>query len=155
MPILAANELICDCRLRWVFNLEKYTKNEDLREYLLRIKCYQQTKEKVQDLYENNIQKEAHGLQDDDAMYYDEMAGYGAGERSTRIKGEQVNNLLKMLPEELPCPQELMAPTELPLQRESIGLMDLSWRSSTASVISHKHFVPVLVVLLLIIQSFW
>lgn len=152
----AANELVCDCRLRWVFNLEKHTKNEDLREYLHRIQCIEQAKTKVQDFYENTIQKEANGLQEDDAMYYDEMAGYGVGggDGSIRIKGEHVSNLLKILPEQLPCPQELMAPTELPLQRESIGLMDLSWRSN-APISSYS--VPLLLSFAFIatIRRFW
>lgn len=135
-----ANDLICDCRLRWVFNLEKHTRNEDLREYLHRIQCIEQpnTNKKVSSLDENTIQRESLGLQDDDAMYYDGMTGYGTGnDESIRIKGEHVNNLLKILPEQLPCPQELMAPTELPLQRESIG-MDLSWRSN--SMFHYLHF---------------
>lgn len=63
---------------------------------------------------------------------YEELS-YGANVETSnvRIGTGQLTSLLKLKPEDLPCPQELIEPTELPLQRESIGFMgDLSWRSN-------------------------
>lgn len=127
------NELTCDCRLRWVFELSKNTKNEVLREALHRIQCVLQQGNKEHepiDYFENAIAKQAHSVQDDDAPgYYDEN-GYNPMLDSVKINSGHLNSVLKMTPEQLPCPQEYSEPTELPLQRESIGLMDLSWRSA-------------------------
>lgn len=137
-----------------MFNLEKHTKHEELREYLHRIQCIEQPTKKVAPVDENNIQRDPYGLpQDDDAEYNSYDDGFGDGS-SIRIKGEHVSHLLKMAPEQLPCPQELMAPTELPLQRESIGLMDLSWRSSATGVIAH-HSVVFTLIAGIAVRFFW
>lgn len=116
--------------------MSKNTKNEALRETLHRIQCVLQPKEHISpDYFENSIQKQSHPIQDDDVPpYYDETA-YSVD--TVRIGGGHLNTVLKMTPEQLPCPQELSQPTELPLQRESISLMDLSWSSSATTVFSH------------------
>lgn len=67
-----------------------------------------------------------------DEYTYDDLSyGADADTSNVRIGTGQLSSLLKLKSESLPCPQELIEPTELPLQRESIGFMgDLSWRSN-------------------------
>lgn len=140
--LLLGNHLTCDCRLRWVFNLSKNTKNEDLRESLHRIQCVLAPKPTHlnTDFFggiENTFKKPLHHPHnmpdmDLDEYGYEELS-YGADVETSnvRIGTGQLSSLLKLKSETLPCPQELVEPTELPLQRESIGFMgDLSWRSN-------------------------
>lgn len=136
------NHLTCDCRLRWVFNLSKNTKNVDLRESLHRIQCVLAPKPTHlnTDFFggiENTFKKPLHhnhNMPEDDLIEYNyEELSYGADVETSnvRIGTGQLSSLLKLKSENLPCPQELIEPTELPLQRESIGFMgDLSWRSN-------------------------
>ncbi|XP_063697098.1 connectin [Culicoides brevitarsis] len=135
---LTGNQLTCDCRLRWVFNLSKNTKNEDLRESLHRIQCVLEPKPTHLDYFGGSssnlgMKKPFSHLPDNDLDDYTyEETNYGADDNTnTRIASGKLTGLLKLRSENLPCPQELIEPTELPLQRESIGFMgDLSWRSS-------------------------
>lgn len=132
------NHLTCDCRLRWVFNLSKNTKNEDLRESLHRIQCVLAPKPThlSNDFFDNTLKKPLHHHNmpenDLDEYTYDDLSyGADADTSNVRIGTGQLSSLLKLKSESLPCPQELIEPTELPLQRESIGFMgDLSWRSN-------------------------
>lgn len=89
---------------------------------------------------DNTIQKPSHNLQDGDIPQdyeYDDL-NYGADidTSNVRIGNGHLSALLKLKPEQLPCPQELTEPTELPLQRESIGFIgDLSWRSGSGTLV--------------------
>lgn len=133
--------MTCDCRLRWVFNLSKNTKNEDLRESLHRIQCVLAPKPTHLNTeffggIDSTLKKPLHhhNMPDNDLEDYAyEDLSYGADVETSnvRIGTGQLSSLLKLKSESLPCPQELIEPTELPLQRESIGFMgDLSWRSN-------------------------
>lgn len=124
---------MCDCRLRWVFNLSKNTKNELLREVLHRIQCILQPKDHIpSDYFENISQKQSSVMLDDDVQtYYDEN---NFNVETIKIGSGQLNTVLKMIPEQLPCPQELAQPTELPLQREPINLSNLSWSNKSSCI---------------------
>lgn len=169
------NRLICDCRLRWIFDLRRKTKNEDLRQSLQRIECF----------YEGGIHGNAdllghaHGLggggvaaaggaadgsgtnnnllQDptlfqrpngpnDNGEYIDET-----GYENQLSNNDNVVQLLRFNEEQLPCSQRLTDPTELPLSRESIG-MDLSWRSDVTST-AHNSKVSLVSCLTLVLSS--
>lgn len=51
---------------------------------------------------------------------------------------ENIVQLLRWKEDRLPCSQRLTDPTELPLQRESIGI-DLSWRTDAGGGASTAH----------------
>lgn len=119
--ILIENRLVCDCRLKWVFDLRRKTKFDDMRQSLQRIECHYDDASNIVD--NTLLHQPPHGP-NDDGQYEDEPA-YEAD-----LSRGNVIQLLRFGEEQLPCPQRLISdPTELPLPRESIG-MDLSWRST-------------------------
>lgn len=123
--MLAENRLLCDCRLKWVFELKKKTKNEDLRQSLQRIECYyDDISHGMTNTFENSLKARPNGP-NDNGDYNEEQAFDGD------LNAGNVIQLLRFEEPQLPCPQRLSDPTELPLSRESIG-MDLSWRSDAA-----------------------
>lgn len=119
------NRLVCDCRLKWVFDLRKKTKFDDMRTSLQRIEChYDDASNNQLGIVDNTLLHQPPHGPNDDGQYEDEPA-YDAD-----LSRGNVIQLLRFGEEQLPCPQRLISdPTELPLPRESIG-MDLSWRST-------------------------
>lgn len=70
-----------------------------------------------------------------------------------RIGKGNIAQLLQLNEEMLPCTQRLSDPTELPLQRESIGMVDLSWRTDqTGSSTAHNSKVSLVSCLTLILS---
>uniref|UniRef100_A0A336LLJ4 CSON010967 protein n=1 Tax=Culicoides sonorensis TaxID=179676 RepID=A0A336LLJ4_CULSO len=126
---LTENRLVCDCRLKWVFELRHKTKYDDMRQSLQRIECrYDGASNNQMVLSDNILLRQAPHGPNDDGQYEDEPA-YDAD-----LGRANVIQLVSFGEEQLPCPQRLIAdPTELPLPRESIG-MDLSWRSTDLDI---------------------
>ncbi|XP_063709040.1 connectin-like [Culicoides brevitarsis] len=132
---LTENRLVCDCRLKWVFELRQKTKHEDMRQSLQRIECrYDDASSSNTHVIDNTLLHQPPHGPNDDGQYEDEPA-YEAD-----LARGNVIQLLHFGEEQLPCPQRLIAadPTELPLPRESIG-MDLSWRSPETSGGDRSH----------------
>lgn len=78
----------------------------------------------------------------DEYTYEDLSYGADSDTSNVRIDNRQLSPLLKLKSESLPCPQELIEPTELPLQRESIGFMgDLSWRSNGNKLVAIQMWI--------------
>lgn len=120
------NRLVCDCRLKWVFDLRRKTKFDDMRQSLQRIECHYDdaSSSHLGIVIDNTLLHQPPHGPNDDGQYEDEPA-YDAD-----LSRGNVIQLLRFGEEQLPCPQRLISdPTELPLPRESIG-MDLSWRST-------------------------
>uniref|UniRef100_A0A182K4I7 LRRCT domain-containing protein n=1 Tax=Anopheles christyi TaxID=43041 RepID=A0A182K4I7_9DIPT len=125
---LRDNRFICDCRLSWIYDLSERTRNEELRENLKGIDCIlgltpeEPTRSPLASSYD-------FGQLDENGEYIDDSAS----ENDALAKEvPQTVNVLKLGREELPCPEELAGPTGDPNPRESKGLFNLSWNSSTA-----------------------
>lgn len=130
----AENQLLCDCRLRWVFDLRKKTKNDELRQSLQRIECYYDNKDPFgPHAIDNSLNARPNGPNDN--------GDYNEETEADLQRSGNVIQLLRFDEDQLPCTRQLSDPTELPLSRESIGI-DLSWRSdiennssSTSSIV--------------------
>lgn len=96
-----------------------------MRTSLQRIEChYDDASSSNLGIVDNTLLHQPPHGPNDDGQYEDEPS-YDAD-----LSRGNVIQLLRLGEEQLPCPQRLVSdPTELPLQRESIG-MDLSWRST-------------------------
>lgn len=114
---LTENDLICDCRLSWLIELENQTKNDELRKSLGDIECLLKKPkdpfQKTSKISHNAIERPPQDAEDETEYYDDEPDG-------------KTIPLLKLKSSTLPCPEEASDPTELPLSRESIGF-DMSW----------------------------
>lgn len=126
--------------MSWMFDLRNRTKNEDLKDALSDIRCTIKDKaisHKPNDIYNNdiNVKVEYENEYNDDEGYEDPD--------SVKLLSLRVNDL--------PCPEELSDPTELPLSRESIG-MDMSFVKYTSS--ATRQLSNVLSILSLISISF-
>ncbi|XP_065081760.1 connectin-like [Ochlerotatus camptorhynchus] len=128
------NRFICDCRLAWVYDLSNRTSNEDLRESLSKIECTLGKKTSY-----SNDPRHAQSVDptllepafDDDGEYIEDAA-----ENEFTVEEQpEVLNLIKVGKERLPCPEELIGPTDGPYPRESKGLVDRSRGHSGVSAI--------------------
>lgn len=130
----AENRFICDCRLAWVYDLSNRTRNEDLRESLSKIECtlgkktYYSNDPRQTQAVDSTLQEPAF---DDEGDYIEDAAE----NESTIEEKPEVVNLFKLGKEQLPCPEELIGPTDGPNPRESKGLLDLPWGHSGVSAI--------------------
>lgn len=141
------NRFICDCRLRWIFDLHNQTKNKELRYSLERISCtlehnqqqQQQQQQAVNDpRYQVHFETNPRHVQPLDYDVSNDLsisANHIDQQHRKHPQGptEKVE-LLNLKPNNLPC--EVVAdPTELPLQRESVSGYDLGklFQSSAAA----------------------
>lgn len=120
-PFSIDNELVCDCRLAWIFDLRNRTLHYELQEKLAEIDCKMKAKEKppggrVRDAVDQNLAGDDDEYPDDESF------------QDTRPK---YTNLLKITQKELPCPQQYRDHFEHPSTREFIGF-DISWINSSA-----------------------
>ncbi|XP_055698112.1 connectin-like [Phlebotomus papatasi] len=132
---ISDNRFICDCRLRWIFELKNRTRNDDLRRSLQDVDCILFDKNSVPEEIFTNAVKEKNDRVPGD--YYDD-AGYDAQEDTFVFDNRDIDDgqkvqVLRFEAENLPCPEELNDPTEVPMSRESIGMVDMGLRSSAVS----------------------
>ncbi|XP_076683284.1 leucine rich repeat protein connectin [Andrena cerasifolii] len=142
---LNGNNLICDCKLTWIWGLRNETKNRKLRDALEELTCFLEEKINNEDLDDNealeitrNPEEYLAGnfrggnIDDDDAYLADEYKdedGYedfssnsDSQPKVQMIEGKpmHVKNLFELKMEELPCPEpsreDLMA-SEQPSSR--------------------------------------
>ena len=132
IPSVTDNELICDCRLAWIFDLKNRTKNFELKYSLEEIECIVKTKErpnggKIRVNADDVMKKQELN---DDVEYYDDES----------YDDQKKTPLLQIKQRDLPCPQEYREQLEHPSTREFIGF-DLSWMHSSATQTSHRLMV--------------
>lgn len=118
------NELICDCRLAWIFDLKNRTRNFELKYSLEEVECSMKTKErpsggKIRVNVDDVMKKQV--LNDEVAEYYDDES----------YDEQKKTQLMQFKQRDLPCPQEYREQLEHPSTREFIGF-DLSWMRSSA-----------------------
>lgn len=130
LPILRVtdNELICDCRLAWIFDLKNRTKNFQLKYSLEDVECMMKTKERPTGgrikVNVNDVMTKQTSA--DETEYYEDES----------YDEKKMTQLLQMKQRDLPCPQQYREQLEHPSTREFIGF-DLSWIRSSATK-THK-----------------
>ncbi|XP_058823714.1 connectin [Topomyia yanbarensis] len=131
------NRFVCDCRLAWVYDLSNRTRNEDLKENLHAIECtlgakknyYSTGAQQTQSTLDNAFSENEF---DEEGDYIEDAA---LDNESTIDEKPEIVSLFKLGKEQLPCPEELVGPTDGPNPRESKGLLDLPWGHSGVSAI--------------------
>lgn len=158
------NHFICECRLRWIFDLHNQTKNRELKQSLERITCmFEPTHQVINDNTLNDpryqIQFETSmGARHTQPLDFDihndlSVTTNQLNERHSKIyssSGEKVE-LLSLNSNQLPC-ETVTDPTELPLQRESvsgieIGGFKLFSSSATSNVVTNVIATTILVIM--------
>ncbi|XP_072753723.1 connectin [Anoplolepis gracilipes] len=153
---LNENELICDCKLAWIWGLRNETKNTKLRDALEELTCFLESNNATQKINNegpgknqpSEIAKEYSGNSRDDGneygaddSSYDEVDDENSSSNSNfydKINDKMccIKHLFELKPEELPCPElsreDLMA-SEQPSSRHEnarVGSSGSSWFSS-------------------------
>ncbi|CAO1413954.1 unnamed protein product [Diamesa tonsa] len=143
---ISENDFVCDCRMSWMFDLKNQTKNDDLRLSMEDIECLIKPKDHFQksnDVDNNAIEHQISNGETEPEYYDDEPEG-----------DNKLVHLLKLKVSELPCPEELSDPTELPLSRESIGL-DMSWVKDSAATVVLAKFTLTIPLIVLVFTYFY
>lgn len=130
------NRFVCDCRLAWVYDLSNRTRNENLREKLHAIECTLGRSDggtaQQQQQQDSSATSFMDAEFDDEGDYIEDAA---QDNESTVEEKPEVVNLFRLGKEHLPCPEELVGPTDGPNPRESKGLLDLPWGHSGVSAV--------------------
>uniref|UniRef100_A0A1B0CSF8 Connectin n=1 Tax=Lutzomyia longipalpis TaxID=7200 RepID=A0A1B0CSF8_LUTLO len=133
---ISDNRFTCDCRLLWIFELKNRTQNDELRRSLQDVECVLYDRNSVPEEIFTNAVKEKNdrvpGDYYDDAGYDNQDDTFVLDHRDVFDDGQKVQ-LLRFGAENLPCPEELSDPTEVPMSRESIGMVDMGLYSSASS----------------------
>ncbi|XP_029678267.1 connectin-like [Formica exsecta] len=156
---LSENDLICDCKLAWIWGLRNETKNTKLRDALEELTCFlesnnatqkfnneglgkNQPSEIAKEYFSGNSRDDDNEYSEaDDSSYNDEDDDKNSSSNSNLY--DKINNkkcckkhLFELKPEELPCPEvsreDLMA-SEQPSSRHEnarVGSSGSSWFSS-------------------------
>ncbi|XP_053696116.1 connectin-like, partial [Sabethes cyaneus] len=131
------NRFICDCRLAWIYDLSNRTRNENLKENLHAIECtlgkqnyYNSVSQQTQANLDNSFPENEF---DEEGDYIEDAAL--DNESTVQDTKPEIVSLFKLGKEQLPCPEELVGPTDGPNPRESKGLLDLPWGHSGVSAI--------------------
>ncbi|XP_036142370.1 connectin [Monomorium pharaonis] len=178
---LSENNLICDCKLAWIWGLRNETKNTKLRDALEELTCFLESNNATQksnsedlgrnqpleipDDYVDDNSRDGHN-EDDDAEndYYDESDNENSSNSHSKNTREGkkccTKHLFELKPEELPCPElsreDLMA-SEQPSSRHEnarVGSSGSSWFSSGSTSVQAGQSVLVASLLLLSILFF-
>ncbi|XP_050449403.1 connectin [Cataglyphis hispanica] len=153
---LSENDLICDCKLAWIWGLRNETKNMKLRDALEELTCFLESSNTTQKInneglgknqpeiakeYSPGISKDdSNEYNEDDSSYNDEIDDENSSSNSNfdKISDRKCcrKHLFELKPEELPCPEisreDLMA-SEQPSSRHEnarVGSSGSSWFSS-------------------------
>ncbi|XP_059621071.1 connectin-like [Phlebotomus argentipes] len=131
---ISDNRFVCDCRLMWIYDLKNRTTNHELARSLKEVDCMLYDRNSVpEEIFSNTVKEknDRNGDYYDDAGYDNQGDTFAFEQRDIDV-GRKVQ-VLDFGAENLPCPEELSDPTEVPLSRESIGMVDLGLHSSAAS----------------------
>ncbi|XP_025832932.1 connectin [Agrilus planipennis] len=93
------NDFVCDCRLKWMYGLYNETKSDRVKEVLKDLTCYLE-----------DIQEETYDNNDDNYVFDDNYVTASIEE----LRDPFIRRLLHIPPNELPCPQKIKNPTEIP-----------------------------------------
>lgn len=164
--VLTENRFICECRLRWIFDLHNQTKNKDLKHSLERITCtLEHTHQPINDNTLNDPRYQIHfetSSRNSQPMKFDLHNDLGM--QSNHIDDEhrrqhhsgiaETVELLSINPNQLPC-ETVTDPTELPLQRESVAGYDLGklFNSSSTTIVANFIATGALLFMALVISS--
>ncbi|KAL0134122.1 hypothetical protein PUN28_001166 [Cardiocondyla obscurior] len=177
---LGENNLICDCKLAWIWGLRNETKNTKLRDALEELTCFLESNNATQkinsedlgrnhplaipDEYDDNS-RDGNNEDDDEGEnsdYYDESDENSSNfhiKSNREVKKCCTKHLFELKPEELPCPElsreDLMA-SEQPSSRHENARVGSgsSWFSSGATSFQAGQSVLVASLLLLSILFF-
>lgn len=143
----AENNFICECRLRWIFDLHNHTKNPDLRHSLEKISCYLDRTQTALNDHQNHFNYKINPRNNpiDFDFIQNDLNNMPIQPRAEVIK--EVVTLFSLNPNNLPC-EAVAEPTELPLQRESVG-MDFSgiFKSSAPIDFSNNgHMITIMII---------
>lgn len=138
------NRFICECRLRWIFDLHNQTKNRELKQSLERITCtLEHTHQVINDntlndpRYQIQFETAPRHLQSMDFDVHNDLSMPSNNiedqrrQRPRPLVTEKVE-LLNLNPNQLPC-ETVTDPTELPLQRESVSGYDIGFKLFSSS----------------------
>lgn len=138
------NRFICECRLRWIFDLHNQTKNNELKQSLERITCtlehtHQSPNEHVLNdpRYQIHFETSPRHSQPLDFDVHNDLSipPNHPDQRHQKLPSitEKVE-LLNLNPIQLPC-ETVTDPTELPLQRESVSGYDIGFKLFSSSAV--------------------
>lgn len=141
---VSENRFICECRLRWIFDLHNQTKNRELKQSLERITCtLEHTHQVINDntlndpRYQIQFETAPRHMQPMDFDVHNDLSMPSNNieeqrrQRPRPLVTEKVE-LLNLNPNQLPC-ETVTDPTELPLQRESVSGYDIGFKLFSSS----------------------
>ncbi|XP_031639754.1 uncharacterized protein LOC116351754, partial [Contarinia nasturtii] len=143
------NRFICECRLRWIYDLHNQTKNRELKQSLERITCMLEHTHQV--INDNTLNDPRYQIQFDTGarhtqpldfdVHNDLSATNQFNERHSKMRSSSAEKveLLNLNPNQLPC-ETVTDPTELPLQRESVSgyeIGGLNFKLFSSSAVSN------------------
>lgn len=143
---LSENRFICECRLRWIFELHNQTKNRELKQSLERITCMLEHTHQVNNDNTLNdpryqIHFETNHAQPLDFDVHNDLTvpTNHINARHSKIHSSMAEKveLLNVNPNQLPC-ETVTDPTELPLQRESVSGYEIGgFKLFASGAVSH------------------
>ncbi|CAL1674282.1 unnamed protein product [Lasius platythorax] len=174
---LSDNELICDCKLAWIWGLRNETKNTKLRDALEELTCFLENNNATQKINNEGLGKiqppaiakeysadnsrdDGNEYEADDSSYNDEIDENSSSNSNfyDKISSRMccIKHLFELKLEELPCPElsreDLMA-SEQPSSRHEnarVGSSGSSWFSSSSISVQTDQSVLVTFSLLLL-----
>lgn len=134
------NHFICECRLRWIYDLRNHTKNGNLRDSLESLACtLERPNHDLNDpRYHFNYKISSRHSQLDFDYIQNDLNSNNNVQTSTNIRPKVLKEVVQLFTidaNHLPC-EQVAEPTELPLQRESVGMDFGSIFSSKSSATS-------------------
>lgn len=141
--LFAENRFICECRLRWIFDLHNQTKNRELKQSLERITCtLEHTHQVINDntlndpRYQIHFETNPRHVQPLDFDVHNDLSvpsnHLEQRHQKTHSSMAEKIELLNLNPNILPC-ETVTDPTELPLQRESVSGYDIGFKLFSSS----------------------
>lgn len=142
--LFAENRFICDCRLRWIFDLHNQTKNRELKQSLERITCtLEHTHPVINDntlndpRYQIHFETNPRQVQPLDFDVHNDLSvpsnHLEQRHQKTHSSLAEKMELLNLNPNKLIC-ESVTDPTELPLQRESVSGYDIGLKFFSSDV---------------------
>lgn len=136
------NRFICECRLRWIFDLYNQTKNRELKQTLERVKCTLEHSHQVindntmnDPRYQIHFETNPRHIQPLDFDVHNDLSVPSSHLEQRKHQKSSITEKMELLnlnPNQLPC-ETVSDPTELPLQRESVSGYDIGFKLFSSS----------------------